>query len=108
MNTKSIKELLPVGQEVSIVGNSDYKNEVIDGVIVGFHTHATTGELMYRVSFRDGYCETLASLDTGTTTLNWGGEWKIVARVPESQVISPALVIKRLDHRVKAKQGQIS
>lgn len=81
------------GDLVSIVGKSDYKAESHDAVILGFHAHRQTGEVMYRVGF-NGSNEILASMD-GTAHTFWGGAWQIVPRIKESQKTVLGLVVER-------------
>ena len=82
------------GDLVSIVGQSTYKTEAHDAVILGFHNHVQTGERMYRVGFNKT-SEILASMDCTAHTF-WGGVWRIVPRVEAHQTIELSLVAASL------------
>jgi hypothetical protein len=83
-----------VGDLVSIVGQSKYKDEAIDGVITHEHIHASTGEIMLSVEYNEN-CAILCSLD-GRAHTGWGGDWRIIPRVVAYQEVNSSLVLENL------------
>jgi len=86
-----------VGQEVSLVGQSDYHDEAIDAVVIGFREHPNIrGRLLvdYRWDERSGGC---ALFDGTEAMLSWGKSWRIVPRVEAKREINPGLALKRMN-----------